>query len=123
MKIILLSAFIFLAAIWSGAVALGVALVRASASLLQSADGDAVARVASEIPIPDWLAPWVDLAGWREWVQWIAALRESLGSALPALGQLLDWLEPLAWSVWAVGMIGLIVLTFVGSRIMSRLSR
>jgi hypothetical protein len=123
MKIIIWSAFVFVAALWTGGVALMVALLRASASLLQSADAAAVSDSVSQIPIPDWLAPWVDVLGWQEWVQGAAGLLDSVRSLLPTLGQSIDWILPAAWVVWGIGLMGLLILTVIGSRLMTRFVR
>ena len=123
MQIVIWLAFLMLAAIWTGGVALTVAIIRWSAGLLQSADGGAALGAFGAIPIPAWLAPFVDLTGWREMLQWGAALWESLRSALPMLGHSLDWLVPIAWIVWGIGLVGLLVLTLIGSKFMSKLIR
>lgn len=123
MKTLIWGAFVFFAAIWTGGVALTVALVRAAVGMLSPAQGAGVPDVLTAPPIPDWLAPWVDVLGWREWIQGTTALLESLLAVLPSLGQMLDWLVPLAWIIWGVGLIGLFVLTLIGSKLTSRFSR
>jgi len=122
-KTLIWGAFVFFAAIWTGGVALTVALVRAAVGMLSPAQGAGVPDVLTAPPIPDWLAPWVDVLGWREWIQGTTALLESLLAVLPSLGQMLDWLVPLAWIIWGVGLIGLFVLTLIGSKLTSRFSR
>lgn len=123
MKTLIWGAFVFFAAIWTGGVALTVALVRAAVGMLSPAQGAGVPDVLTAPPIPDWLAPWVDVLGWREWIQGTTALLESLLAVLPSLGQMLDWLVPLAWIIWGVGLIGLFVLTLIGFKLTSRFSR
>lgn len=123
MKTLIWGAFVFFAAIWTGGVALTVALVRAAVGMLSPAPGAGVPDVLTAPPIPDWLAPWVDVLGWREWIQGTTALLESLLAVLPSLGQMLNWLVPLAWIIWGVGLIGLFVLTLIGSKLTSRFSR
>ena len=123
MKTLIWGAFVFFAAIWTGGVALTVALVRAAVGMLSPAQGAGVPDVLTAPPIPDWLAPWVDILGWREWIQGTTALLESLLAVLPSLGQMLDWLVPLAWIVWGIGLIGLFVLALIGSKLTSRFSR
>lgn len=123
MKTLIWGAFVFFAAIWTGGVALTVALVRAAVGMLSPAQGAGVPDVLTAPPIPDWLAPWVDVLGWREWIQGTTALLESLLAVLPSLGQMLNWLVPLAWIIWGVGLIGLFVLTLIGSKLTSRFSR
>ena len=90
MKAIIWSAFLFFSAIWTGGVALAIALIRAAVDFIRPVEGAAASGVVVQPPIPDWLAPWADLLGWREWIQWATALLESLLALLPALGQSLD---------------------------------
>ena len=123
MKTLIWGAFVFFAAIWTGGVALTVALVRAAVGMLSPAQGAGVPDVLTAPPIPDWLAPWVDVLGWREWIRGTTALLESLLAVLPSLGQMLNWLVPLAWIIWGVGLIGLFVLTLIGFKLTSRFSR
>lgn len=123
MKRIIWGGFAFLAAIWTGVVALSAAVVRAAVSLLQASGGSAVSETVGQIPVPDWLAPWADLLGWNEWAHGVAALLESLRGVLPLLGQGLEWLVPLAWVVWGVGLAGLLVLAIIGSRLSTRILR
>ena len=70
--------------------------------------------------VPEWLAPWIDLLGWQEWLQGVVALLESFRAVLPAIGQLMDWVVPVAWGVWGVGLFGLLVLTLIASRLVTR---
>jgi len=124
MKALVWGVFFFLGAVWTGVVALFVALVRAAVGVLSSAGNGANPGEWSgktpDIPLPDWLAPWLDLGGWQAWVQGAVALLDSLRTVLPTLGQVLDFLVPVAWIVWGLGIFGLLLLALIGSRLLSR---
>ena len=119
MQIIVWGVFVFLAAIWTGGVALMVALLQGAVRLLEQGEGADFAGVV-DTPVPEWLAPWIDLLGWQEWLQGVVALLESFRAVLPAFGQLMDWVVPVAWGVWGVGLFGLSVLTLIASRLVTR---
>jgi hypothetical protein len=121
MRKIIWAGFIFLALLWTGAVALFVELVEWSAHALASGDGGAaIADSIASAPIPDWLAPWVDLSGWREWLQAITQALEWISGILPVAGQSLAWVVPVIWAVWAVGLLGMLVITLIGARLAAR---
>jgi len=48
------------------------------------------------------------------------ALLDSLRTVLPTLGQVLDFLVPVAWIVWGLGIFGLLLLAMIGSRLLTR---
>jgi len=118
---IIWAGFVFLALLWTGAVALFVELVEWSARALASGDGgatltDSIARA----PIPDWLAPWVDLAGWQEWLQAVTQTLEWVSGIAPAAGHSLAWAVPVIWVIWAFGLLGMLVVTLIGARLAAR---
>lgn len=116
MKLILWGAVALIALLWTGAVAVCVEVLQWSAAALASGEAKALADTAAQLPIPAWLAPFVDLAGWRETVTVLAGWLQSVSAALPPLGDSLGWLVPLAWAVWGVGLIALLVLAALASR-------
>jgi hypothetical protein len=120
MKAIIWSAFLLLAVLWTAGAALFAQLTEWSLGLLASGSAtDLVDRVA-QIPIPPWLAPWIDLSGWQELVAWFTAVLQSISAMLPAAGQSLGWLVPLVWIIWGIGMLALLVTTLIGARLVGR---
>jgi uncharacterized protein involved in cysteine biosynthesis len=86
-----------LAVVWTGMVALSVEL---SGWLLNAATGP--------LPVPTWLAPWVD-------TEWFAALQvlwmngaQWLAQWVPGAGGLMEWITPLLWTGWALGLLPLL---------------
>lgn len=117
MKAIIWSVFLLLAVLWTAGAALFVQLTEWSVGLIAAGSAtDLVDRIA-QIPVPPWLAPWIDLGGWQELVTWFTALLQSIDALLPSAGQSLGWLVPLIWIVWGLGMVALLVAALIGSRL------
>lgn len=113
--------FIFVAAVWTGVVALCVELVEWSARALASGDGAvAIAEAAAKAPIPEWLAPWIDLSGWRAGLQAVAETLEWVSGFMPAAGQSLEWLVPVIWILWVLGLLVMLIAALIGARLVAR---
>jgi uncharacterized protein involved in cysteine biosynthesis len=95
-----------LAVVWTGMVALSVEL---SGWLLNAvASAPAVGAATGPLPVPTWLAPWVD-------TEWFAALQvlwmngaQWLAQWVPGAGGLMEWITPLLWTGWALGLLPLL---------------
>ncbi len=87
MKTIIWGAFGVLALLWTGGVALVAELLQWSAGALASGGVTGRAEAAARVPVPTRLAPFVDLAGWREILSSVAIALESLSTILPPLGE------------------------------------
>lgn len=117
MKIIIWSAFVLLALLWTAGAALVAQLTEWSLGILASGTVPDLLGAVAQAPIPPWLAPWLDLAGWRELLQGFTALMQSISAVMPTADQSLAWLVPFIWVVWGLGMVALVLLTFIGSRL------
>jgi hypothetical protein len=65
-------------------------------------------RAAANVPVPPWIALWVDPQAVRfvqEAVQWALEVLGSWSAALPTAGQLIGWLVPLVWLLWGLGLL------------------
>lgn len=93
-----------LATLWTGALAMLALFVDWAGRSLQQAGS-----TAQQLPVelPDWLAGWIDPAGWATMSQAIQQSLQTLQSMLPVIGTATGWLEPLVWIVWGFGMIAL----------------
>lgn len=116
-KIILWGVFGLLVLLWTALVAISVEIVQWSSAALAAGGVSGLAEAAASLPIPAWLAPFLDLSGWRETLATLAAWIESLSALLPSLGQSLSWLVPVIWVVWGMGTLTLLVLTLLASRL------
>lgn len=116
MKVIIWSVFLLLALLWTAGAALFAQLTEWSIGLLASGSAaDLVDRVG-QIAVPAWLAPWVDLTGWRELLQWFTSVLQTVSALLPSAGQSLGWLVPFIWILWGLGLVAMLLVTLVGSR-------
>lgn len=116
MKAILWGGFVLIALLWTGGVAIAIEILEWSAGLIASGGLSGLTDAAAGVPIPGWLAPFVDLAGWRDILSGAAAWLSSLSAMLPSPSQSLSWLVPLIWVVWGLGISALLFLTFLASR-------
>jgi hypothetical protein len=117
LKLFLWCAALLLALLWTGGIAIAVQIVEWSIAALASGSAAGLAEAAARVPIPEWLAPFVDLSGGRETLVAIAAGLQSLADVLPSATQSLGWLIPTLWVIWGVGVLGLAVLTVLASRL------
>ena len=116
MKVIIWSVFLLLALLWTAGAGLFALLTEWSIGLLASGSAADLVASAGQIPVPAWLAPWLDLAGWRELIQWSSSVLQTVSALLPSAGQPLGWLVPFIWIAWGLGLVGLLVVTLLGSR-------
>jgi hypothetical protein len=116
-KIIVWSSFLVLALLWTAGAALVAQLTEWSLGILASGTATDLVEAVAQAPIPAWLAPWLNLAGWRELLQGFTALLQSITALLPTADQSLGWLVPFIWIIWGIGMVALLLLTFIGSRL------
>ena len=116
MKAILWGAFALLGLLWTGGAVIAVEILKWSAGALASGGISELTGAAAGVPIPGWLAPFVDLAGWREIIAGTTAWLSSLSAVLPSPSQSLAWLVPLIWVVWGLGLLALLVLSLLASR-------
>ena len=113
MKTLIWSLTAFLAALWTGIVA----LVHRIASWLLAALGDGSLQGAAGAvgglalpPLPGWLAPWIDTASLSALQSLAASLIDGLGAVMPSADALMAWVGPLLWTGWALVLIPLLAL-------------
>lgn len=116
MKVIIWSVFLLLALLWTAGAGLFALLTEWSIDLLATGSAADLVYRAGQIPVPAWLAPWLDLAGWRELLQWFTSLLQTVSALLPSASQSLGWLVPLICILWGLGLLGLLLVTWIGSR-------
>ncbi len=116
MKAILWGGFVLLALLWTGGIVIAIEILEWSAGVIAAGGLSELKEAAASVPIPGWLAPVVDLAGWRDILATAAAWLSSLSAILPSPSQSLSWLVPLIWVVWGLGTLALLLLTLLASR-------
>ncbi|MEI8266885.1 MAG: hypothetical protein WCI59_14205 [Betaproteobacteria bacterium] len=108
MKLFVWLGFGLLALLWTGGAALVAGLTEWAAQVLASGGVADWTRAAANVPVPPWIALWVDPQAVRfvqEAVQWALEVLASMSAALPTAGQLIGWLVPLVWLLWGLGLL------------------
>lgn len=121
MKVLIWFVFVLLAAFWTGLVALTAQVTDWVLAAMASGQIADLAGAAGEIPVPAWLALWVDTA-------WLQALQASMvdmvqwvSQLLPTAAGLLGWITPLLWVVWGFVMLLMLACAVVGHWLIGRL--
>ena len=114
MKIIIWSFFILTLALWTGMTLLTVQLVDWIVQSFGSTLPTDLGAVLSTIPVPPWLAIWIDTT----WIQAIQSslvgLIEGITQTVPYLASAIGWLSPLIWAIWGLGVLVLLILAVAG---------
>lgn len=128
MKLLIWGVSTLLALLWTGLVALTVALtgwvldaVSASGGSMETLGG------MTSWPMPPWLALWVDPALVEAMLDSVGQTLAWLAAVLPSGDTLMAWLGPLLWVGWGLGMLVLVgtavVLHLMAGRLPTRLAR
>lgn len=121
MKLVLWGGIALLALIWTGGAALLVEAVRWSIKLMPVAGSmPSIDAAASNIVIPVWLSPWVDLSGWTAVLQTVQDVLESLLSVLPSMGSVFGWLITAIWFTWGFGLLIMLAGVVIGTLMLRR---
>lgn len=120
MKVFLWGTALLLAVLWTAGVAVAVEVLQWSVSALAAGGVTEVTGAIARIPLPEWLAPFVDLLGGQQALAAIVTWLQSISTLLPSVSQSLDWLVPALWVVWGLGLLALLILTTVISRFVKR---
>lgn len=120
MKAVVWVVFALLSGIWLLFAAATAGLLGWVAANVNLSDAEAVARAATDWPIPAWLSFWVDTA-WIQIAQQAAIWAiENLSHFLPWLGTALGWLVPVVWVVWGLVQLLMLVLAALGHALVGR---
>lgn len=114
MKTIIWSLFILILATWTGMTLLTVYLVDWIVQSFGSTLPTDLGVALDTIPVPPWLAVWIDPA----WIQSIQAglvgLIEGVTQTVPYFASAVGWLAPLIWAVWGLGALALFLFAITG---------
>jgi len=121
MKTMVWVAFVLLASLWTGLVALTGQATDWLLTAMASGQATDLATAASQWPVPAWLALWVD-TGWLQGLQtaWMGAV-QWLGQVMPSADGLMGWISPLLWTGWALVMLLLLTCAVAGHWLAGRL--
>ena len=114
MKTIIWSLFILILAIWTGMTLLTVHLVDWIVQTFGSTLPTDFGAVLGTIPVPPWLAVWIDPV----WIQSIqpslVGLIEGITQTVPYFASAIAWLSPLIWAIWGLGALALLIFAIAG---------
>ncbi len=116
MKIFVWGTAVLLAILWTAGVAIAVEVVQWSVGAIASGGVAGITETVARIPLPEWIAPVVDLFGGRETLAAAASWLQTVSTMLPSASQSLGWVVPALWVVWGLGLVGLLIVTVVVSR-------
>ena len=123
MKIILWCVFLLVALLWTGAAALLGEAIQWSVRNLATGSSMSLDAITSNVIIPVWLSPWLEPSGWATILQSVQSVIDSAASAVPALGFVISWLEPVVWLAWGIGLLVMFALTIAGTLMLNRFRR
>ncbi len=114
MKTIIWSLFILILSIWTGMTLLTVHLVDWIVQTFGSTLPTDFGAVLGTIPVPPWLAVWIDPV----WIQSIqpslVGLIEGITQTVPYFASAIAWLSPLIWAIWGLGALALLIFAIAG---------
>ena len=114
MKTIIWSLFILILSIWTGMTLLTVHLVDWIVQTFGSTLPTDFGAVLGTIPVPPWLAVWIDPV----WIQSIQpsliSLIEGITQTVPYFASAIAWLSPLIWAIWGLGALALLIFAIAG---------
>lgn len=123
MKTIIWSLFILTLVIWTGMTLLAVHLVDWIAQTSGSTLPTDFGAVLGTIPVPSWLAVWIDPV----WIQSIQSglfgVIEGVTQTVPYFASAIDWLSPLIWIVWGLGALALFIFAIAGHWLVGSFSK
>jgi len=121
MKTLVWSLFVLILVIWTGMTLVTVHLVDWIAQTFGSTPPTDLGSVLGTIPVPPWLALWIDPA----WIQSIQSnlvgFIETMTQTAPYFASAIDWLSPLLWAFWGLGALLLLSLAIAGHWLASNL--
>ena len=100
--------FAVLALFWTGGAVLTAWLVEWMGQALASGGAVDAGREFAALPVPTWIAPWVDPAlvqGAQSALVWALDAARGL---LPLAGSAAGWLVPVVWVLWGLGLLALL---------------
>lgn len=109
MKLFIWLAFFMFAAVWTGLIMLTSEVSQWVLASMESGQVGDLAASAGQIPLPAWLAIWVDMAWLKEMQTFGVSLVQWLGQVLPSADGLMSWITPLLWVGWALGMLAMFI--------------
>jgi hypothetical protein len=123
MKTIIWSLFILTLAIWTGMTMLTVHLVDWIVQSFGNTLPTDLGTVLNTVPVPPWLAVWIDPA-WIQTIQsGLGGLIEGITQSVPYFASAISWLSPLIWVIWGFGALALLIVAVGGHWLIGSFSK
>lgn len=101
--------FALLALFWTAAAWMAAAVTGWTAQAFATGTAAQAARDITALPLPEWLASWIDPA-WLQALQPLAQWAvDAAGAWLPLAGTAAGWLVPAIWIAWGIGLLLLLL--------------
>ena len=113
MKTLIWSFTALLVAAWTGFIAV---VHQLTGWLLGAIDAGALQGAAGTVgglalpPLPDWLAPWLDISTLAALQSLVVSVVQWLGVVLPSGDALMAWIGPLLWVGWALALVPMLAI-------------
>ena len=113
MKTLIWSFTALLVAAWTGFIAI---VHQLTGWLLGAIDAGALQGAAGTVgglalpPLPDWLAPWLDISTLAALQSLVVSVVQWLGVVLPSGDALMAWIGPLLWVGWALALVPMLAI-------------
>lgn len=122
MKLLIWLVFVVLAGLWTGLVALTAQVTDWVLAAMASGQAVDLAGMAGDVPLPAWLAIWIDAASLQAMQAAMVQLVQSVTQWLPTAAGLLGWITPLLWVVWGLVVLMLLAVAALGHWLVGRLA-
>ena len=110
MKALVWIVFAVFALFWTGGAVVASELTRWTAEAVASGEAVELGRAATQWPVPDWMAWWVDPALVQAAQRALLWMLDTTSGFLPWAGAALGWLVPVIWVTWALGLLAVLLL-------------
>lgn len=120
MKALIWFAFLLLAGLWTGLVALAVQISEWLLASVSGGQANDLAAAAGQFPVPAWLGLWADTAWLKDMQTAAADLVQWLVQVLPSADGLMGWITPLLWVGWGLGVLVMLVCTVAAHWLLGR---
>jgi hypothetical protein len=125
MRIIIWSLFALAMLLWTGTALIAVHFVDWTVQTFGNTlpTAQELGAVAEAIPLPAWLAVWVDPAWAQIFQAGFGNFIEVVSQSAPFLASAISWLSPLIWGIWGLGVLVLLIAAALGHWLLGTLKK
>ncbi len=125
MRMIIWSLFALVMLLWTGTALVAVHFVDWTVQTFGNTlpTAQELGAVAEAIPLPAWLAVWVDPAWAQIFQAGFGNFIEVVSQSAPFLASAISWLSPLIWVIWGLGALVLLIVASLGHWLLGTLKK